>query len=145
MADNVGYTPGSGATVAADDIGGILYQRVKPVTGDDGTATDVSATNPMPVAAYGELMETLQSIRMFLRSLQAGLGQVYSDGVGRMRVNLEAGTLATVSTVSTVTTISASTLTSYSPALSNTGNTSQVLPSLSAISVGDLRSNIVVS
>lgn len=145
MADNVGYTPGSGATVAADDIGGILYQRVKPVTGDDGTATDVSATNPMPVAAYGELMETLQSIRMFLRSLQAGLGQVYSDGAGRMRINLEAGTLGTVSTVSTVTTISASTLTSYSQALSNTGNTSQVLPSLSAISVGDLRSNIVVS
>lgn len=50
MADNVGYTPGTGATVAADDIGGILYQRVKIGVGDDGTAADVSLTNPMPVA-----------------------------------------------------------------------------------------------
>ena len=41
MADNVGYTPGSGATVAADEIGGILFQRVKPVVGADGTAVDV--------------------------------------------------------------------------------------------------------
>lgn len=50
MADNVGYTPGTGATVAADDIGGVLYQRVKIGIGDDGTAIDVSATNPLPVS-----------------------------------------------------------------------------------------------
>lgn len=49
MPDNVGYTPGTGATVAADDIGGVLYQRVKLEIGDDGVAQDVSATNPMPV------------------------------------------------------------------------------------------------
>lgn len=30
MPDNIGYTPGSGATIAADDIGGNLHQRVKP-------------------------------------------------------------------------------------------------------------------
>ena len=29
MADNIGYTPGTGATVAADDVSGVLYQRVK--------------------------------------------------------------------------------------------------------------------
>lgn len=51
MADNVGYTPGTGATVAADDIGGVLYQRVKIGVGDDGLAVDVSATNPLPVSA----------------------------------------------------------------------------------------------
>lgn len=50
MADNVGYTPGSGATVAADEIGGVLYQRVKMTAGADGTATDVSSANPMPVS-----------------------------------------------------------------------------------------------
>lgn len=49
MPDNVGYTPGTGATVAADDIGGVLYQRVKIGIGDDGTAVDVSAANPLPV------------------------------------------------------------------------------------------------
>lgn len=50
MADNVGYTPGTGAIVAADDIGGVLHQRVKLALGADGTNDgDLSATNPMPV------------------------------------------------------------------------------------------------
>jgi hypothetical protein len=51
MADNVGYTPGVGATVAADDIGGILYQRIKPTFGGDGVAIDVSVDNPYPVVS----------------------------------------------------------------------------------------------
>jgi hypothetical protein len=49
MADNVGYTPGTGATVAADDIGGVLYQRVKIAVGNDGSADDVSPSHPLPV------------------------------------------------------------------------------------------------
>jgi len=36
MADNVGYTPGVGATVAADDIGGVLFQRLKLALGNEG-------------------------------------------------------------------------------------------------------------
>jgi len=51
MADNVGYTPGVGATVAADDIAGVLHQRVKIGVGADGVATDVSTANPMPITA----------------------------------------------------------------------------------------------
>lgn len=51
MADNVGYTPGTGATVAADDIGGVLHQRVKIGIGADGTAVDLSSANPMPITA----------------------------------------------------------------------------------------------
>ena len=88
MPDNVGYTPGTGATVAADDIGGILYQRVKPVTGDDGTAVDVSANNPMPIAAYGELIEAIEAMRMAIQSLQRtiGLAQV-NPLTGRMLVD----------------------------------------------------------
>jgi hypothetical protein len=49
MADNVDITPGTGATVAADDIGGALYQRVKVAFGDDGSGTDTSKANPLPV------------------------------------------------------------------------------------------------
>lgn len=50
MADNVNITPGTGATVAADDIGGALYQRVKIVVGSDGVNTgDVSTANKLPV------------------------------------------------------------------------------------------------
>lgn len=52
MADNLGYTPGTGATVAADDIAGIAYQRIKVVIGADGTNDgDVSSANPLPVTA----------------------------------------------------------------------------------------------
>ena len=51
MADNVGYTPGSGALVAADDIAGVLHQRVKIGIGGDGSAVDLSASNPMPITA----------------------------------------------------------------------------------------------
>ena len=58
MADNVGYTPGVGATVAADEIGGVLHQRVKIGIGADGTATDVSAANPMPITAPGGIAVT---------------------------------------------------------------------------------------
>jgi hypothetical protein len=51
MADNVAITPGTGATVGADEIGGILFQRVKVIVGADGTNNgDVSSANPMPVS-----------------------------------------------------------------------------------------------
>lgn len=52
MADNVDITPGTGKTVAADDVGGALHQRVKPTWGVDGTGTDVTATTPLPTAIY---------------------------------------------------------------------------------------------
>ena len=42
MADNVAITPGTGATVAADDIAGVLHQRVKLSVGADGSAADLS-------------------------------------------------------------------------------------------------------
>lgn len=51
MVDNVAITPGSGATVAADEIAGVLYQRVKQTWGPDGTAndTDVATGKPLPI------------------------------------------------------------------------------------------------
>jgi hypothetical protein len=58
MADNVGYTPGVGAIVAADDIAGVLHQRVKIGIGGDGVAVDLSAANPMPITASTPLAVT---------------------------------------------------------------------------------------
>lgn len=53
MADNVLITPGSGDTIAADDIGGNKYQRIKIVHGADGTNDgDVSDANPLPVKNF---------------------------------------------------------------------------------------------
>lgn len=98
MADNVGYTPGSGATVAADDIGGVLYQRVKPVVGVDGVAVDVSDDAPLPVADKhsGNLLTRI------LQMLMAPLG--YDKSLQRQRgtVVVETGNLGTISTVTTV-------------------------------------------
>lgn len=49
MADNVTITAGSGTTIAADDIAGVLHQRVKISQGADGSATDVSSASPLNV------------------------------------------------------------------------------------------------
>lgn len=50
MADNIDVTPGTGKTIAADDIGGILHQRVKIAIGADGSYIgDVSDSTPLPV------------------------------------------------------------------------------------------------
>jgi hypothetical protein len=49
MADNINVSEGTGRTIAADDVGGVLFQRVKLNFGADGSATDVSAATPLPV------------------------------------------------------------------------------------------------
>lgn len=55
MADNVQLNSGTGGDVAAaDDIGGVKYQRVKLALGADGSFDgDVSASLPMPVVQAG--------------------------------------------------------------------------------------------
>ncbi len=51
MADNVAITAGAGTTVAADDIAGVMHQRVKISLGADGAAVDaVGGTGAMSSA-----------------------------------------------------------------------------------------------
>lgn len=45
MADNFEFTPGAGKTGAADEIGGVLYPRVKLTWGADGTANDADTAS----------------------------------------------------------------------------------------------------
>lgn len=52
MVDNVSITSGAGTTIAADDVDGVKFQRVKPAWGVDGVANDVNATTPLPVELY---------------------------------------------------------------------------------------------
>lgn len=49
MADNVGYTPGTGETIATDDVAGVQYQRIKVTDGlaDSATHLRVRGTNPL--------------------------------------------------------------------------------------------------
>lgn len=49
MGDNINVTPGTGKTIAADEISSVLHQRVKIEHGADGSATDVSTASPLPV------------------------------------------------------------------------------------------------
>jgi hypothetical protein len=54
MADNTVLDAGAGGdTIATDDIAGVKHQRVKIEYGVDGSATDVSDTNPLPVDDAG--------------------------------------------------------------------------------------------
>lgn len=101
MADNLGYTPGAGATVATEEVGGVHHQRMLMETSVDGIPTDVSDANPLPtndVESRGLLMRILQM-------LMAPLG--YDKSLQRQRgtVVVESGTVTTVSTVTTVTTV----------------------------------------
>jgi hypothetical protein len=103
MPDNVGYTPGSGATIAADDVGGALLQRVKIVQGVDGVNDgDVAASNPMPVQ---EVSGATSLLRRILERLMSPAGFDMSLDRSRVTAVLESGTVTTVSTVSTVTTV----------------------------------------
>jgi hypothetical protein len=109
MPDNVAYTPGSGATIAADEIGGVLFQRAKLVTGVDGEASDVSKQDPMPIAAYGELIEAIEAMRMAIQSLNRSIGMAQvnpltgSMFVDGSRVNQPVtGNLSTINQVSLV-------------------------------------------
>jgi hypothetical protein len=99
MADNVGYTPGTGATVAADEIAGVLHQRVKIGVGGDGVAVDVSEENPMPVTDTNSGNMLLRILQM----LMAPLG--YDKSLGRQRGTVVVETLPTLATVNTVTTV----------------------------------------
>ena len=114
MADNVGYTPGTGATVAADDIGGVLHQRIKVGVGVDGTAVDVSSDNPMPVnASYGELVEAMEALRMATNSLTKSIGFALPNLLGQpifearqataSNLQVTVGSIASGQTITTLT------------------------------------------
>lgn len=144
MPDNIGYTPGAGAVIAADDVGGALLQRIKVVVGDDGVNDgDVSLANPMPIQGVGELVEQLAAIRILLQSMTRTVGQAMPDASGRLLVNITgqtvtvAGTIA-VSTATTLTTLVNQTQIGGLPA-------TEQIPSLMRMGSDSLRRNIVVT
>lgn len=70
MADNVAITEGSGTTIAADEIAGVKYQRVKIALGADGAydgdldAGAAAASNSLPVtlATDGQFVTSMGSL-----------------------------------------------------------------------------------
>jgi hypothetical protein len=142
MPDNVAYTPGAGATIAADEIAGVLYQRVKPVTGVDGEAADVSQQNPMPIAAYGELLEAIEAMRMAIHSLTRtiGLAQV-NPLTGRMLVDGSGVTQPVSGSLSAITQVSLVTNTQQVGGQ----NANSFVPSFERMTADNLRKNIVTT
>ena len=101
MADNVPITAGSGTNIASDDIGGVQHQRVKLSIGEDGSATDASRTNPVPMEAIGELIEAIEAQRMALQALVRTIGQSMPDTAGRLRVLVDS--ISSSLTLATIT------------------------------------------
>lgn len=104
MADNIDISPGSGATVATDQVGsGRHYQRVKITDGAEGSENHAS------VRADGTQEVSLSDINAALYAILEAITRPMSQdpGTARQRVLLDAITasltLATVTTVSTVT------------------------------------------
>lgn len=86
MADNVSITAGSGTTIAADDIGGVLHQRVKLSQGADGSATDVSSAAPLQV--------TLANTSANATAVKVDGSAVTQPVSGTVTVNAGTGTMA---------------------------------------------------
>jgi hypothetical protein len=90
VADNVSLpltgAGGTTATVATDEVSSAHYQYVKPAFGADGTATPVSAADPLPVTA----------------AIPAGVA-VTGTVTANAGTNLNTSALATEATLSTYT------------------------------------------
>ena len=143
MPDNVAYTPGSGATIAADDIGGVLYQRVKMIHGADGIAHETADGNPMPIKAMGELIEAIEAMRMAIQSLNRTVGMAQVNPLtGRMLVDAS-GTTQPVS--GSVAATQSGTYNITNLATIGGQNANSQIPSFERMTADNLRRNIVVT
>lgn len=87
MADNTTITPGAGATVAADNIGDVLYQRVKLAVGADGEAADLDSGQAamaasLPVAIASDQTDvpiTLDGEAVVLGAGSAAIGKLAAN------------------------------------------------------------------
>jgi len=159
MPDNVGITPGSGAKSASREVtysGETAQVQVVGLATFDGaddakTVADVSASNPMPIVAYGELVEAIEALRMAVQSLNRSAGLLTVDTAGRLRILLDSITasltLATITTVGTVTTVSTvSTVTSMTNQTQMGGFASNdQIPALMKMQADNVRQNISVT
>jgi hypothetical protein len=157
MADNTALNTGAGGdTIATDELvtinggasTGVKVQRVKVGYGLDSDFTDASITNPLPINAYGELIESLEAMRMATQAMTRTLGQMQPDTAARMRVALDsitAGlTLATITTVGTVSAVSTVTALTNQTSMGGLSATEQI-PSLMRLGADSMRRNISVS
>jgi hypothetical protein len=154
--DNVGYTPGSGAKVATREVsysGELAHLQVAGLAtlsgpDDDKIAVDVSANNPMPVAAYGELIEAIESMRFAIGALTKTIGFALPNASGQPVMEARQATAANlVMTVGSIaggqTIATVSTLTNQTQIGGFAAN--DQIPALMHMQADSLRRNIAVT
>jgi len=109
MADNFAFTPGVGGTGAADDVGGVLYPRVKLDIGTDGVTTPVlggtgvmaAGVQRVTLASDDPAVVDLAAIEVLQTTIADDTtsidGKITACNTGA--VVLSSGTVTTVSTV----------------------------------------------
>ena len=78
MADNLGYTPGVGATIATDDVAGVQFQRVKLDIGGDGATVPVpgDAANGVDVDVTRSVLPTGAATEATLAGIKTGTDKI---------------------------------------------------------------------
>jgi len=105
MADNVTITEGSGTQIAADEVAGVKYQRVKISIGEDGVANDISTANPIPVniTNTSPLEVIVNGVETWLKTIAQFLQ--YPNYLDRTINAIRVAVINTIGTVTTVTTL----------------------------------------
>jgi hypothetical protein len=159
MADNVGITPGSGAKAASREVtysgesAQVQVVGLSTFSGSDDakTVADVSTSNPLPVAAYGELIEAIEALRMAMQALtRSAIGQIMPDTVGTANALMRIPVLAQNPTAANLT---ATVSLAASQVLATLTNQTQIggfaavdqIPALLHLQADNLRRNIVVT
>ena len=159
MADNVGITPGSGAKAASREVtysgetAQVQVVGLSTFSGSDDakTVADVSTSNPLPVAGYGELIEAIEALRMAMQAMtRSAIGQIMPDTVGTANALMRIPVLAQNPTAANLT---ATVSLAASQTLATLTNQTQIggfaavdqIPALLHLQADNLRRNIVVT
>lgn len=102
MADNTTRTPGTGETWAADDIGGVLHQRVKLTVGADGAGSDWEGAVTVAGVATAANQTTIIGHVDGIEGLLAGTLTISGSVTANAGTNLNTSTLATAANQTTI-------------------------------------------
>jgi hypothetical protein len=141
VADNINVTPGTGKTIAADDVSGVLYQRIKVSVGADGVATDASVGNG--VTDTGTLRVTVASDSTGQIKLAAGTNiagkfgiDQTTDGTTNLVAAKQSGTWNVTNVSGTVSLPTGAATAAKQPALGTAGSASTDVISVQGVSGG---------
>lgn len=97
MADNIAVTPGTGETIAFDDVSGVKYQRVKLDVGGDGASSPVESI----AKETGGNLDTIAGDTTSIDNKLPALGQALA--ADSIPVILPAATIATLTPPAAIT------------------------------------------